>query len=96
MSFRFFRCARRDGERVDGVVHQVAERLVDHAVARDRRLAGEARRDDRHAPVRCAALAIAGVAAVLLALVVELELERLEAREPAADVGLDAQVLSSM
>lgn len=95
MSFRFLGCARRDGERVDRVVHQAAQRLVDHAMASDRRLAGEAGRDDRHAPMGAAAGAVAGVAAVLLALVDQLELEGLEARQPLADLGLDAQGLSS-
>ena len=33
--------ARADGERVDGILHQLAERLVDHPVARDGGLAGE-------------------------------------------------------
>ena len=32
---RFARSAGADGERVDGVLHQLAERLVDHPVARD-------------------------------------------------------------
>src|SRR5512134_9315 len=77
------------------MLHQVAERLVDHAVARDRGLSGERRRDDGEAPVGAAALTVAGVAAVRLALVDQLEALRLQAREPLADALGDAQGLSS-
>lgn len=92
---RFARGARPDGERVNRVLHQVAERLVDQAMARHGGLAGEGARDDAQPPVRAAALGVAGVAAVALALVLELErlgLERLEAR---ADLLGDAQRSSS-
>ena len=52
---------------------------------RDHRLTGKARRDDRQPPVRTAAGLVAGVAAVLLALVGEFDLERLERRQAAAN-----------
>src|SRR5690348_5100634 len=90
ISFRFFGSARRDGERVDGIVHQVAERLVHHAVARGGVAAGEARRDDRNPPVGVAARAIAGMAAMLLAFVDHLELERVERGEASFDLGGEA------
>src|SRR3954464_595524 len=80
LSFRLFWGARRNGERVDGILHQVAERIVRLAVARDDRLPGEARRHDGEAPVRIAAGMVAGMAAVLLALIFELELNRLQRR----------------
>src|SRR5512138_3068595 len=80
---------------MDRVLHQGAERLVHHAMARDHGLAGEARRDDRHAPVRVAAFAIAGVAAVLLALVDELERHRVEGGEARTDLGGDVHFGSS-
>src|SRR3954468_7673976 len=71
------------------MLHQVAERLVHHAMARDDRLSGKAGRDDREAPVRAAAFLVAGMAAVLLALVGELHLQRLEAGEAITDLGGD-------
>src|SRR5687767_14503313 len=80
-SFRFFWCARVDRERVDRILHQLAERLIHHAVARDGGLTGEARRDDGEPPVRVAAGPRAGMAGVLRALVDQLELERLERGE---------------
>src|SRR3954470_3826826 len=95
LSFRLFWGARRNGERVDGILHQVAERLVHHAVARDDRLPGEARRHDGEAPVRIAAGLVAGMAAVLLALIFELELNRLERRQALADLPGGASLFSS-
>jgi hypothetical protein len=80
---------------VNRVLHQLAERRVDHAVARDGGLAGEGGGDDAQAPVRVAALAVAGVAAVAFALVLELETLGGERREAEADLGGDAQGLSS-
>lgn len=94
----FPRGARLDGERVDRVLHQLAERLVDEAVARERGLAGEGARDDGQPPVGAAAGPVAGVAAMALALVLELERLGLEDGEARADLlgGLgDAQDLSS-
>jgi len=35
LSFRFFWGARADGERMDGVLHQLAECLVNQAMAGD-------------------------------------------------------------
>src|SRR5688572_27737228 len=72
------------------MLHELAERLVDHAVAGDGALSGEARRDDRQPPVRVAAFAVAGVAAVRLALVDQVERQRFEHRQAAADLGADA------
>src|SRR5687768_2118429 len=80
-SFRFLGGARVDRERVDGILHQLAERLIHHAVARDGGLAGEARRDDGEPPVRVATGPRAGMAGVLRAFVDEVELERLERGE---------------
>src|SRR6185503_9615829 len=84
VSFLFFGTARRDGKRMNGILHQGAERLVDHAVARERRLAREARRNDREAPVRLPAGCRAGVAGVLRAFVDQIQADRLEGREPLA------------
>src|SRR5688572_20046601 len=95
-SFRFFGAARGDRERVDGMLHQLAERLVDQAVARDGGLAGKARRDDRQPPMGVAAFAVAGVAAMLLALGAQLQRHRLERLQPCADRFGDAHGLSSM
>lgn len=95
LSFRFFWTARADGERVDGILHQLAERLVNHAVAGNGGLAGEARRDDGEAPVRAAAGTRAGVAGVLRALVHQVEFQRLERGEALADALRDAQGFSS-
>src|SRR5581483_8693351 len=95
-SFRFFGCARRDGERVDRVLDQLAERLVDHAVARHDALACEARRHDGDVPVRLALGARAGVPGVLRALVDHLEAERLERGQALADARGHAHGLSSM
>ena len=80
---------------MDGILHQLAERLVNHAVARDGGLPGEARRDYRQAPVRAAAGARAGVAGVLRALVHQVERQRLEGGETLADALCDAQGFSS-
>lgn len=80
---------------MDGVLHELAERLVDHAMARDDGLAGKAGRDDGQAPVRLAARRGAGVPGVLRALVDELEAQRLERGEALADLPGDAQGLSS-
>src|SRR6185503_12504136 len=92
VSFRFFGAARADGERVDGILHQLAERLVHHAVARDGRLAGKARRGNGEPPVRAAARAVAGVADVLLAFVDQVEVERLERGEALTDSRCDAHL----
>ncbi len=80
---------------MDGVLHQLAERLVNHAVARDFGLAGEARRDDGEAPVRLTAGPGAGMAGVLRALVHQVEGERLEGRQALANGLLNAQGFSS-
>src|SRR5262249_14957677 len=95
LSFRLFRAARHDGERMDGVLHQVAEGAVDHAMALERAAAAEAPGHDRKPPVRAAALAVAGMAAVLLALVHEVERLRLERGQSLADRLGDAHCLSS-
>jgi hypothetical protein len=95
LSFRFFGSARRDGERVDRIVHQFAERPIHHAVARHRRLAGEARRDDGEAPVRAAAFAPAGMAGVLRALIDELQRDRLEGLQALPDGVGERQDFSS-
>jgi hypothetical protein len=91
----FVRRARLDGERVNRVLHQFAKRLVHHAMARHGGLAGEGGRDDGQAPVRVAALAVAGMAAVAFAFVLELERLGPQDRKPGADVLGDAQDLSS-
>jgi hypothetical protein len=77
------------------MLHQVAERLVDEPVARDRGQAGERARNDAQPPVRAAAFGVAGVAAVALALVLELERLGLQYREPRANLPGDAQRSSS-
>jgi hypothetical protein len=77
------------------MLHQVAERLVDEPVARDGGLAGESARDDAQAPVRAAALGVAGVAAVALAFVLELQRLGLQYREARAYLLGDAQRSSS-
>src|SRR6476469_1081719 len=80
---------------MDGVFHQLAERLVDHAMARDGGLACEAARDDREPPMRAAAGAAARVAGVLRALVHQVEGEGLERGEALADALGDAHCFSS-
>ena len=80
---------------MDRVLHQLAERLVNQAMAGHGGLADEAGRDDGDAPVRLPAGPRAGVAGVLRALVDQVEGERLEGREPLADALLDAQGFSS-
>src|SRR5262249_44854787 len=67
-----------DRERVDRIVHEIAERLIHHAVPRDNRLSGKARRDDGEAPVGAAALPVACMAAMRFAFVDQLELQRLQ------------------
>src|SRR5687767_2277329 len=89
-SFRFFGGARGDGERMDGILHQLAERLINHAVARHGALAGEAGRHDAQPPVRAAAGLPARVARVLRALVDQLDVERLERGKPLTDSRCDA------
>ena len=51
---RLIRSKRPDLQRVDRVVHQIAERGVHHAMAREHGLALEGARDDEDAPVRVA------------------------------------------
>ena len=80
---------------MDGVLHQLAECLVNQAMAGDGGLAGKARRDDGNAPVRLPARPCAGMAGVLRALVDEVEGERFEGCEPLANALLDVQGLSS-
>ncbi len=80
------------------MLHELAERLVHEAVARDRGLSGEGPRDDGEPPVRAAARRVTGVAAVALALVLELDRLGLQNREarPYRPGGLGgAQDLSS-
>lgn len=67
------------------MLHQLAERLVHQAVARDGGLSGEGARDDGEPPVRAAARRVAGVAAVALALVLELDRLGLQNREARAN-----------
>jgi hypothetical protein len=89
------RRARLDRQRVDGMLHQIAQRLVHQAMPRDGPLANERARDDREAPVRPAALDIAGVPAVALAFVLERDRFRLEGGQAFADLLFDAQGLLS-
>lgn len=77
------------------MLHELAERSVHHAVARHGRLAGKGARHDGQAPVRAAAFAVAGMAAVALALVLELEALGMERGEALADARGNAQALSS-
>src|SRR4051812_22426007 len=77
------------------MLHQLAERLVDHAMASDDRFSGKARRDDRHAPVGFAAGLRAGVSLVLRALVDDIEAFRLQGCQPLADLRRYAHCLSS-
>src|SRR5205823_2755917 len=94
-SFQFFGTARRDGERVNGILHQLAEGMVHHPVTRYGRLAAEARRDDLHPPVRAAAGARAGVSGVLRALVDGIKRDRLERRKALPDALGNVHCLSS-
>src|SRR5688500_11052773 len=77
------------------MLHELAEGLVDHAVAGDDRLAGELRRHDRQPPVGAATFPVAGMAAMLLAVVDQLQRKRLQRLQPLADAPGDAQCLSS-
>ena len=77
------------------MLHELAERLVDHAMTGDGGLAGEARRDDGEAPVRLPAGARAGVAGVLRALVYQLDGDGLQCSEALLDALRDAQGFSS-
>ena len=77
------------------MLHELAERSVHHAVPRHGRLARKRARHDGEAPVRAAAFAVAGVAAVALALVLELQELGLERGKALADARGDAQALSS-
>jgi hypothetical protein len=95
LSFRFFGSARRDGERVDRIVHQFADRLINQAVAGHRVLSSETRRDDRQPPVRAAAFAPAGMAGVLRALIDELQRDRLEGLQALPDGVGERQDFSS-
>ena len=58
---------------MDALVHEFAERGVDSALAGDARLAGEAVTFDDQREVAFAALVMAGVAAVVIAFVDEVE-----------------------
>ena len=84
--------ARLDGERMDRVLHQFAEGFVHHAVAGERRLAGEARRNDAQPPMRAATRPPARMTLVLRAFVDELELLGFEACEARANLGFDVHV----
>ena len=59
---------------MDAAGKLLGERFVDHAMALDAAFAGEGRRDDADRKMRLAALAIAGMAAVALRIVGDLEL----------------------
>jgi len=80
---------------MDGVLHEIAQRLVHQAVASNGRLARERARDDAQPPVRAAALAVARMPAVALALVLERDELGLERGEAAADLLFDRQGLLS-
>src|SRR5262249_48179083 len=77
------------------MLHQAGQRAVDPAGALDRAAAAEALRRDGRAPVRAAAVAVSGMAAVLLAFVDQVERLRLERGQPLADGLGDAHCLSS-
>src|SRR6476646_1219611 len=78
------RCLGFDRQCVDALVHQVAERGIDHPLALDTRFAGEGGAFDRQAEVTFPGGIVAAVPAVLLAVVGELEPIRRQRRiEPA-------------
>ena len=62
-----------DRQRVDPLVHQLAQGGIDHALALDPRLAGEGGAFDAQAEMALAGGIIAAVPAVLLAVVVQLQ-----------------------
>src|SRR4051794_39814716 len=80
---------------MDGMLHQLAERLIYHAMARDGGFAGKAGRNDRKAPVGVTARRRPGMARVLRALVDQVDLDRLQGGEALLDLRGDRHGFSS-
>ena len=83
---------RGERKRVDLLLHQVAERVIDQPVARDPRFAGEGIGDDGDGVVAATA-GSAGVANVRRTIVSDFDTGWLELRQPCTDLRLNAHAI---
>ena len=83
---------RRERKRVNLLLHQIAESVIDQPVARDARFAGEGIGDDSDGVVAATAGG-AGVAGMCRAIVSDFDTGRLELRQPCADLRLNAHAI---